>query len=99
MARTTRSSATVTEKDKSSEKPQEIPPTTKLKNKNKKRKRDSAAEHDDQPATKLPRQDRDDELSSVDVSPSPDTLLDPANATQILDILEMYVAPLAPFLP
>lgn len=89
MARTTRSSATVQEKDKSSDKNQEIPPTTKLKNK--KRKRDSAVEHEDQPVNKLPRQDRDDELSSVDVPPTPDTLLDPTNAQQILDILEMYV--------
>ena len=101
MARTTRSTATTAtthpDKDK-------LPPaaddaqsaTLSKSKKSKKRKRDSVIEHEDQPATKLPRQDEDIPPSpkTEDLqSPPPiisETYLDSDLAHQILDTLEMY---------
>ena len=104
MARTTRSTASVQEKDKSVETTTTaVLPPSRIKSKSKKRKRDSAVEHEDQPATKTVRHDTSvdedqqedkDNVDSTYVPPLPtsaDAPLDPLNAQQILDILEMHV--------
>ena len=99
MARTTRSTATTQpDKDKLSPASDDALSTSLSKNKkSKKRKRDSVNEHEDQPATKLPRQEEDISHSpkSEDLqSPPPiisETYLDSDLAQQILETLEMYV--------
>jgi hypothetical protein len=99
MARTTRSTVTTQpDKDKLSPASDDAPSTSLSKNKkSKKRKRDSVNEHEDQPATKLPRQEEDTSHSpkSEDLqSPPPiitETYLDSDLAQQILETLEMYV--------
>ena len=109
MARTTRSTATTatTQQDKDKLPPAnddaQSPPLSKNK-KSKKRKRDSVIEHEDQPATKLPRQDEDTPRSprTEDLqSPPPiisETYLDSDLAHQILETLEVYVGGTTPFL-
>lgn len=99
MARTTRSTATTQpDKDKLSPASDDAQSTSFSKNKkSKKRKRDSVNEHEDQPATKLPRQEEDISHSpkTEDLqSPPPiisETYLDSDLAQQILETLEMYV--------
>ena len=102
MARTTRSTATTAttqpEKDKLSPASDDAQSTSLTKNKkSKKRKRDSVIEHEDQPATKLPRQEEDISHSpkTEDLqSPPPivlETYLDFDLAHQILETLEMCV--------
>jgi hypothetical protein len=102
MARTTRSTATTAtsqpEKDKLSPASDDAQSSSLSKNKkSKKRKRDSVIEHEDQPATKLPRQEEDTSHSpkTEDLqSPPPtisETYLDSDLAHQILETLEMYV--------
>ena len=99
MARTTRSTATTQpDKDKLSPASDDAQPTSLSKNKkSKKRKRDSVNEHEDQPATKLPRQEEDTSHSprTEDLqSPPPiitETYLDADLAQQILETLEVYV--------
>jgi hypothetical protein len=103
MARTTRSTATVQEKDKSVETTTSVLPPSRTKSKSKKRKRDSVAEYEDQPVTKALRhdtgvdEDEQEEKPDLDgIYPQPlpvsaDAFLDPPNAQQILDILEMCV--------
>ena len=101
MARTTRSTATTAttqpDKDKLSPASDDAPSTSLSKNKkSKKRKRDSIIDHEDQPATKLPRQEDDISHSTrtEDLqSPPPtisETYLDSDLAHQILETLEMY---------
>ena len=102
MARTTRSTATTatTQPDKDKLQPAgddaQSSSLSKTK-KSKKRKRDSVIEHEDQPATKLPRQDEDTPHSpkTEDLqSPPPiisETYLDSDLAHQILETLEMCV--------
>jgi len=101
MARTTRSTATTAtthpDKDKLPPAGDDAQSTTLSKNKkSKKRKRDSVIEHEDQPATKLARQDGDIPPSpkTEDLqSPPPiisETYLDSDLAHQILETLEMY---------
>lgn len=103
MARTTRSTATTAatqpDKDKPPPAGDDTQSTSLSKNKqSKKRKRDSVIEHEDQPATKLPRQDEDTPHSpkTEDLhSPPPiisETYLDSDLAHQILETLEMYVS-------
>lgn len=102
MARTTRSTATTAttqpDKDKLPPASDDAHSTPLSKNKqSKKRKRDSVIEHEDQPATKLPRQDEDTPHSpkTEDLqSPPPvisETYLDSNLAHQILETLEMCV--------
>jgi len=102
MARTTRSTATTAttqpDKDKLPPAGDDAQSTSLSKNKqSKKRKRDSGIEHEDQPVTKLPRQDEDTSPSpkTEDLqSPPPlisETYLDSDLAHQILETLEMYV--------
>lgn len=102
MARTTRSTATSAatqpDKDKPSPTSDDAQSTSLSKNKkSKKRKRDSVIEHEDQPVTKLPRQEEDISHSpkTEDLqSPPPivsETHLDSDLAHQILETLEMYV--------
>lgn len=103
MARTTRSTATTAttqpDKDKLPPASDDAQSTSVSKNKkSKKRKRDSVIEHEDQPATKLPRQDEDTSHSprTEDLqSPPPvisETYLDSDLAHRILETLEMYVS-------
>ena len=103
MARTTRSTATTAttqpDKDKLSPTSDDAQSTPPSKNKkSKKRKRDSVIEHEDQPVTKLPRQEEDTSHSpkTEDLqSPPPiisETYLDSDLAHQILETLEMYVS-------
>lgn len=99
MARTTRSTVTTQpDKDKLSPASDDAQSSSLSKNKkSKKRKRDSVNEHEDQPATKLPRQEEDISHSpkTEDLqSPPPtisETYLDSDLAEQILETLEMYV--------
>ena len=86
------------DKDKLSPASDDAQSTSLSKNKkSKKRKRDSANELEDQPATKLPRQEEDTSHSpkTEDLqSPPPiitETYLDADLAQQILETLEMYV--------
>ena len=106
MARTTRSTATTAtthpDKDKLPPAGDDAQSTTSKNKKSKKRKRDSVIEHEDQPATKLARQDEDIPPSpkTEDLqSPPPiisETYLDSDLAHQILETLEMYaVSPTA----
>jgi hypothetical protein len=102
MARTTRSTATTTatqpDKDNLSPVSDDAQSTSLSKNKkSKKRKRDSVIEHEDQPATKLPRQEEDiarspktEDLQSPPPT-TPETYLDSDLAHQILETLEMHV--------